>query len=235
MNRAAPSADTLMRVPTGGPPVVFDCDGVLLESEPRWTVVETELFRRYGRTYGPEHKRQLIGTGLGGTGTQFETMLDQPGRASELLDELIELAAEDFARGIDAMPGAVDLVRELRDAARQMAVASNSFHRLVDLALAGSELEGAFDIVVAADDVEHPKPAPDLFLEACRRLEVEPADAVAIEDSPTGVASAKAAGMFVIGVPSIAGIRLDEADLVAASLRSPEVHELLGLAPTSGS
>ena len=217
------------------PPVVFDCDGVLLESEPRWTVVETELFRRYGRTYGPQHKRQLIGTGLGGTGTQFETMLDQPGRAKELLEELIELAAEDFSRGIAAMPGAVDLVRELRDAGRPMAVASNSFHRLVDLALAGSELEGAFDIVVAADDVEHPKPAPDLFLEACKQLGVEPAAAVAIEDSPTGVASAQAAEMFVIGIPSVGGIRLDDADLVAASLQDAEVREALGLPPTSGS
>ena len=222
-------------MPGAAPPVVFDCDGVLLESEPRWTVVETELFRRYGRTYGPEHKQQLIGTGLGGTGTQFETMLDQPGRAKELLEELIELAAEDFARGLETMPGAVELVRELRDAERPMAVASNSFHRLVDLALSGSQLEGAFDIVVAADDVEHPKPDPDLFLEACKRLGVKPADAVAVEDSPTGVASAKAAGMFVIGIPSIAGIRLDEADLVATSLQERDVREALGLLPTSGS
>ena len=215
--------------------MVFDCDGVLLESEPRWTVVETELFRRYGRTYRPEHKRQLIGTGLGGTGTQFETMLDQPGRAKELLEELIDLAAEDFSKGIAAMPGAVDLVRELRDARRPMAVASNSFHRLVDLALAGSELEGAFDIVVAADDVDQPKPAPDLFLEACRRLGVKPEEAVAIEDSPTGVESAKAAGMYVVGIPSIQGIDLSQADLVAASLDVRSVREALGLAPTSGS
>ena len=209
--------------------MVFDCDGVLLESEPRWTVVETELFRRYGRTYGPEHKQQLIGTGLGGTGTQFETMLDQPGRAQELLEELIELAAEDFARGLDTMPGAVEVVRELRDAGRPLAVASNSFHRLVDLALRGSELKGAFDIIVAADDVEHPKPAPDLFLEACKRLAVQPSEAVAVEDSPTGVASAKAAGMYVIGIPSIEGLDLSEADLVAPSLTTPSVREALVL------
>ena len=218
-------------MPNDAPPVVFDCDGVLLESEPRWTVVETELFRRYGRTYGPEHKKQLIGTGLGGTGTQFETMLDQPGRAKELLEELVELAAEDFARGIDAMPGAVELVRELRDAGRPMAVASNSFHRLVDLALSGSELKGAFDIVVAADDVEHAKPAPDLFIQACERLGVQPADAVAVEDSPTGVASAKAAGMYVIGIPSIDGLDLSEADLVVPSLTTRSVRQALGLSP----
>lgn len=229
MNRASPPGSYADAAGDSGPAVVFDCDGVLLESEPRWTVVETELFRRYGRTYGPEHKLQLIGTGLGGTGTQFETMLDQPGRAKELLDELIELAAKDFARGIGTMPGAVEVVQELRDAGRPMAVASNSFHRLVDLALSGSELSGAFDIIVAADDVEHPKPAPDLFLQACERLGVEPRDAVAIEDSPTGVASAKAAGMYVIGIPSIEGLDLGEADVVAGSLDETAVRDALGL------
>lgn len=217
------------------PPVIFDCDGVLLETEPRWTVVETELFRRYGRTYGHEHKMQLVGTGLGGTGTQFEAMLGQPGRAKELLEELIELAATDFARGVEPMDGAVELVAELRRSRRPMAVASNSFHRLVDLALQGSALRDAFDIVVAADDVEHPKPAPDLFLEACRRLDVEPAEAVAIEDSPTGVASAKAAGMYVIGIPAVEGVDLREADLVAPSLRDAAVRDALGLPATSGS
>ena len=217
------------------PAVIFDLDGVLLESEPRWTVVETELFRRYGVTYGQEHKLKLVGTGLGGTGTQFETMLDQPGRAAELLQELIELAAEDFARGIDPMPGAIDLVRELGELNRPIAVASNSFHRLVDVSLEGSALRGAFDVVVAADDVQRPKPAPDLFLEACRRLDVHPGRSVAIEDSPTGVESAKRAGLYVVGIPAVEGVVLEEADLIAPSLDSAGVREALGLSPTSGS
>jgi HAD superfamily hydrolase (TIGR01509 family) len=212
------------------PAVVFDLDGVLLESEPRWTVVETELFKRYGVTYGQEHKLQLVGTGLGGTGTQFETMLDQPGRAGELVEELIELAAKDFTRGIDPMPGAVELVAELRELGRPIAVASNSFHRLVDIALKGSALHDAFEVVVAADDVEHPKPAPDLFLLACSRLGVAPRDAVALEDSAPGVRSAKAAGMYVVGIPAVEGVVLDDADLTATSLGAPEVREALGLA-----
>jgi HAD superfamily hydrolase (TIGR01509 family) len=222
-------------MPSPTPPVVFDLDGVLLESEPRWTLVETELFRRYGVRYGQEHKLQLVGTGLGGTGTQFEAMLDQPGRAAELLQELIELAAEDFAQAIDPMPGATDLVRELGELGRPMAVASNSFHRLVDVALEGSALKGAFDVVVAADDVAKPKPAPDLFLEACRRMDVSPEEAIAIEDSRPGVESAKAAGLYVIGIPAVEGVVLEEADLVASSLESPQVREALGLAVTSGS
>jgi HAD superfamily hydrolase (TIGR01509 family) len=215
--------------------VVFDCDGVLLESEPRWTTVETELFARYGRPYGQEEKLALIGTGLGQSGTKFETMLEQPGRAAELLEELIELAAEDFARGIEPMPGAVELVAEFRELGRPMAVASNSFHRLVDIALKGSVLAGAFDVVVAVDDVDNPKPAPDIYIEACRRLGVPPTEAVAVEDSPTGVASARAAGLYTIGIPSVDGIVLDQADLVAASLEDPDVRKALLLPATSGS
>jgi len=222
-------------VPRPGPPVVFDCDGVLLETEPRWTLVETQLFAKYGHPYGHEEKLQLIGTGLGGTGKQFETMLDQPGRAAELLSELVELAAAEFARGVEPMKGALHIVGELRDLGRPMAIASNSFHRLVDLALKGSALRDAFDVIVAADDVDEPKPAPDLFLEACRRIGARPDDAVAVEDSPTGVASARAAGLFVIGIPSMEGLRLEEADLVASSLETPEVREALGLPATSGS
>jgi HAD superfamily hydrolase (TIGR01509 family) len=215
--------------------VVFDLDGVLLESESRWTSVETELFARYGRPYGKKEKLALIGTGLGHSGTKFEAMLEQPGRAAELLEELIELAAEDFASGLEAMPGAVELVAELRDLERPMAVASNSFHRLVDIALKGSAFAGAFDVIVAVDDVENPKPAPDLFLEACSRLDVRPSQAIAIEDTPTGVASARAAGMFVIGIPSVDEVRLDQADLVATSLMDPPVRRALGLPVTSGS
>ena len=222
-------------MPFPEPPVIFDCDGVLLETEPRWTLVETQLFAKYGRPYGQEEKLQLIGTGLGGTGKQFETMLDQPGRADELLSELIELAAAEFARGVEPMKGALGMVEELRGLGRPMAIASNSFHRLVDLALKGSSLCDAFEVVVAADDVDDPKPAPDLFLEACRRLGARPEEAVAVEDSPTGVASARAAGLLVIGIPSIEGVRLEEADLVAPSLEAPEVREALGLPATSGS
>ena len=215
--------------------MVFDLDGVLLESEPRWTSVETKLFAKYGRPYGQKEKLALIGTGLGQTGTRFEAMLEQPGRARELLEELIELAATEFEQGLDSMTGAVDLVQELRALKRPMAVASNSFHRLVDIALKGSELDGVFEVVVAADDVKRPKPAPDLFLEACRRLSVAASDSVAIEDTPTGIASARAAGLYVIGIPSIEGLDLGEADLVASSLESPEVRKALGLSATSGS
>jgi beta-phosphoglucomutase-like phosphatase (HAD superfamily) len=81
---------------------------------------------------------------------------------------------------------------------------------------------------VCGDEVVELKPAPDVYLEACRLLGVRPADAVALEDSPTGVASARAAGLFVVGIPSVPGVQV-EADLVARSLSEPSVRAALGL------
>jgi HAD superfamily hydrolase (TIGR01509 family) len=210
------------------PAVVFDCDGVLLDSEKAWTRAETRLFARYGRTYGIEEKRLLIGGSLEETAGALEDLLDRPGGSDDLQHELLELAAEEFAGPVDPMPGALQLVGELRDLGRPMAVASNSERRLVDLALNGSGLAGMFEVVVAGDEVPNPKPAPDIYLEACRRLDTSSEEAVAVEDSPRGSAAARAARMFVIGIPYLPELEL-EADLVAPSLEDPAVRSVLGL------
>ena len=213
------------------PAVVFDLDGVLLDSEAAWTRAETRLFARYERTYGPEEKRLLIGGSLEETAGELERLLDRPGTSDGLLRELLELAAEEFAGPVEPMPGAFELVGELRRAGHPMAVASNSQRRLVDLALAGSGLGEVFDVVVAGDEVANPKPAPDLYLEACRRLDTPPDQAVAIEDSPRGAAAARAAGLFVIGIPYLPELELD-ADLLTGSLEDDRARAVLGLPPS---
>jgi HAD superfamily hydrolase (TIGR01509 family) len=118
--------------------------------------------------------------------------------------------------------GARELVAALRGTT-PLAVASNSPEPFVRAALDVARLADAFATVVTADQVAEAKPAPDTYLEACRRLDAAPAQSVALEDSPTGVAAARAAGLYVIGVPSLAGVVLD-ADLVAPSLADPAVH-----------
>lgn len=218
-----------MRRPPGSqPPVVFDMDGILLDSEAAWTRAETRLFARYGRTYGAEEKRLLIGGSLEDTAGHMERLLGRPGGSSDLLHELLELAAEEFAGPVEPMPGALELVGELRDLGRRVAVASNSERRLVDLALTGSGLADSFGAVVAGDEVPYPKPAPDLYLEACRRLGTSPHRAVAVEDSPRGAAAARAAGLFVVGIPYLPDLPV-EADLVASSLKDPAVRAALDL------
>ena len=108
-------------------------------------------------------------------------------------------------------------------------VASNSPRGFVEAVLVGGGFDpDDFDASVSGDELENPKPAPDAYLEICARLGVESAAAVALEDSPLGVASARAAGLFVIGVPSLPEIELD-ADLVAPSLLDPRVRAAVGL------
>jgi HAD superfamily hydrolase (TIGR01509 family) len=207
--------------------VVFDMDGLLLETEHGWTLAETALFARYGKPFGLEEKRALLGNAGDALGRILERMLEQPGRGRELGDEVLELVMDEVRRdGAEPRPGAAELVEELRGD-MPMAVASNSPRVLVDLALGVSGL-GAWEATVCGDEVEQQKPAPDVYLEACRRLVVRPQEAVAFEDSPTGVASARAAGLFVVGIPSIDGVTL-EADLVAESLADEPVRRALGL------
>jgi HAD superfamily hydrolase (TIGR01509 family) len=203
-------------------------DGLLLESEDSWTVAETELFARYGKSFGLDEKRALLGNAGDALGRILERMLEQPGRGLELGQEVLQLVLDQVAReGVAPMPGALELVTELRGRI-PLAVASNSPRALVDLALERGGLAEGWDAVVCGDEVVELKPAPDVYLEACRQLGVRPADAVALEDSPTGVASARAAGLFVVGIPSVPGVAL-EADLVAQSLSDPHVRAALGL------
>jgi HAD superfamily hydrolase (TIGR01509 family) len=208
--------------------VVFDVDGLLLDTEESWTEAERALFARYRRRFGPDEKRLLLGTSFENGGRLLERLLGQPGRALELSAELLDLVGERILEGAQALPGARDLVAAL-SGRTPLAVASNSPESFVRGALRTARLDGAFPVVVTADQVAEAKPAPDVYLEACRRLGARPAACVALEDSPTGVASARAAGLFVVGVPSLPGVAL-EADLVARSLAEPSLWRALGVA-----
>ena len=208
--------------------VVFDMDGLLLETEHGWTLAETELFARYGKPFGLEEKRALLGNAGDALGRILERMLEQPGRGRELGEEVLALVLDVVRRaGTRPMPGAAELVADLRGRAG-LAVASNSPRVLVDLALGASGLGDSWGATVCGDEVEQLKPAPDIYLEACRRLGARPHETVAFEDSPTGVASARAAGLYVVGIPSVAGVTL-EADLVAGSLADEPVRRAVGL------
>jgi HAD superfamily hydrolase (TIGR01509 family) len=122
-----------------------------------------------------------------------------------------------YATQASVRPGAIELVAALRGRL-PLAIASNTGCDLVLFALSVAGFDEAFDVVVSSEEVERPKPAPDVYLEACRRLGVAPADAVALEDSPSGVAAAKAAGLTVYAVPQLPGVDVSTADVVLASL-----------------
>ncbi|HEV7482650.1 MAG TPA: HAD family phosphatase [Solirubrobacterales bacterium] len=210
--------------------VVFDNDGLLLDTESVWTRAEEDLFERRGATFSPADKRQLVGTSAAIAGGVLEERLGEPGQAAALIEELNELVVAELEHGVEAMIGARDLLAALRRRGTPTGLVSNSPLAFVVRSLELAGFEGHFDIVLSAHEVAAPKPAPDPYLEACRRLGVEAGPSViALEDSPTGVAAARAAGLTVIGVPSIEGVALEEAHHLAASLLDEVVARQLAL------
>lgn len=211
--------------------VIFDNDGLLLDTETVWTRAEQDLFARRGRELTLAHKQQIVGTPAHVNGALLEQFLDEPGKAAELIVELDELVLAELKLGIETMPGARELVEELRESGVPVGLVSNAPRMFIDVALELVGMSEHFDAVVSGHEVAAPKPAADAYLEACRQLAVDPAPAVfVLEDSPTGVAAGVAAGLTVIGVPSLEGVELDEAETVVESLQARALRERLGLA-----
>jgi HAD superfamily hydrolase (TIGR01509 family) len=210
--------------------VVFDNDGLLLDTESVWTRAEQDLFERRGREFTPADKLELVGTSAEIAGGILARRLGEEGRDAELIDELNDLVVEELEHGVESMVGARELLHDLRERGTPIGLVSNSPLRFVLRSLEIVGFEDHFDVVVSGHDVAAPKPAPDPYLEACRRLGVEAGpEVVALEDSPTGVTAARAAGLTVIGIPSIDGVALTEAHFLAASLLDDVVSHQLSL------
>jgi HAD superfamily hydrolase (TIGR01509 family) len=210
--------------------VVFDNDGLLLDTESVWTRAERDLFERRGIEFRPADKRELVGTSAEVAGGVLERRLGEPGRAPALIAELNELVIAELEHGVEAMIGARELLHELVLRGTPIGLVSNSPLRFVRRSLQIVGFEDRFDAVVSAHEVAAPKPAPDPYLEACRRLGVEAGPGVvALEDSPTGVAAARAAGLTVIGIPSLEGVALSEAHEIAESLLDGAIARRLAL------
>ena len=207
------------KIPVAPDAVIFDNDGLLLDTESVWTRAEHDLFERRGLEFTPADKRELVGTSAEVAGGILERRLGEAGRAGALIEELNELVVAELEHGVEAMVGARELLQQLKGRGTPIGLVSNSPLAFVRRSLEIVGFHDRFDVVVSAHEVAAPKPAPDPYLEACRRLGVEPGpDVIALEDSPTGVAAARAAGLTVIGIPSLDGIALEEAHHIAASL-----------------
>lgn len=210
--------------------VIFDNDGLLLDTESVWTRAEESLYARRSLEFTLARKQELVGTPAEIAGGILERDLGEPGRAAALIEELDELVMAELENGVEAMPGARDLVALLGEAGVPRGLVSNSPRAFIERALEVAAVGDVFDVVLSAHEVAAPKPAPDPYLEACRLLGSEPGfDVIVLEDSPTGVAAGVAAGLQVIGVPSVPGVELPEAHRQLPSLQDGELLRLLGL------
>ncbi len=175
-------------------------DGTLVDTEAYWMAAETALVDSFGGQWSHEQALSLVGMGLEGSAA----ILQQAGvqmSVGAIVDHLTEAVTDQLAEsGNPYRPGAVELLRDLRDAGVKTALVTMSLRRMADTVVGQLPFD-AFDVVVAGDDATRPKPFPDAYLQAARMLGVDPADAVAIEDSPNGMRAAVASGAVTLGVP----------------------------------
>jgi HAD superfamily hydrolase (TIGR01509 family) len=180
-------------------PIVFDCDGVLVDSEQLAWSAWRQILVRYGITLTAEDIALLTGRTDRDAHDHFSLRAELPDHAS-FWDELSEVTFRLFDQHLLAFEDAADTLEALRTRGATMAVASSSPRERLDRSLVATGLETFFEFIVAGDEVALGKPAPDLFLAAAAGLSVEPEICLAVEDAPAGIAAARAAGMTVIAV-----------------------------------
>lgn len=221
--------------------VIFDMDGVLIDSEPLWREVEVDVFGALGLSL----TREMLEETMGRRTTEvvahwFERHPDLDGDRAEVADRLrAEMGAAVRARGA-AAPGAVAAIDRFTRAGLRLAVASSSSRAFIEVTLRTCGLLDRFEVLRSAEDEIRGKPHPDVYLAAARQLGVDPVRCLAIEDSPAGVRAAKAARMVSVAVPEpglAEAVREAGADLVLGSLAELDdnMWRRLGAAPVGSS
>jgi len=211
--------------------VVFDLDGVLLDSEGVWDDVRERLVRERGGRWHEGAQRDMMGMSSVEWSRYLHDELGLPESPDELNREVVRRMLDRYRAGLPLIPGAVAAVERI--AARwPLGLASSSNRPLIDLALDVAGIASRFRVTVSSEEVARGKPAPDVYLECVRRLGVEPARAAAIEDSHNGILSARAAGLRVVAVPNPSfpprPEALTEADVVLGSIGELTVEAVAG-------
>jgi HAD superfamily hydrolase (TIGR01509 family) len=181
--------------------VVFDLDGVLIDSEHVWDEARQELADERGGRWTETASRDMMGMSSPEWSRYMHDVIGVPETPEEISAEVVGRLGQIYRRELPLFDGAVEAVERL--AARwPLGLASSSNRELIDLVLELSGLERFFRATVSSEEVPRGKPAPDVYLEAVRRLGVSPDRCAAIEDSENGILSAKAAGMRVLAIPN---------------------------------
>jgi HAD superfamily hydrolase (TIGR01509 family) len=180
--------------------VIFDLDGVLINSEPIWDAVRRGLASEHGRPWPDDATTAMQGMSTPEWSAYLAEDVGAPGTARELAEQVIDEISQRYATELPLITGARDAVQRLAGAFR-LGLASSSPRRLIDAVLSLAGMTQFFEVSVSTEEVEAGKPSPAVYLEVARRMAVEPAEAAAVEDSSNGLRSAHAAGLAVIALP----------------------------------
>jgi HAD superfamily hydrolase (TIGR01509 family) len=212
--------------------VVFDLDGVIIESEEIWDEVRRDVARRHGGRWLADSTETVQGMNTSQWADYLHDVVGVELSKDEIVEAVVGKLLCSYRRDLPLLPGAVETVRTLAGRWR-LAVASSSPRQVIEAVLEMAGLAGEFVVVVSSDEVDRGKPAPDVYLEAARRLGLPRGACAAVEDSANGIRAGKAAGMVLVAVPNRrypppADV-LTSADRVLGSLGQlkPEVLEVL--------
>jgi HAD superfamily hydrolase (TIGR01509 family) len=181
--------------------VVFDLDGVLVDSEHVWDEVREQLAREQGGRWHERAQADMMGMSSGEWSRYLRDVIGVPGSAEEISNEVVRRMQARYADELPLIEGAIDAVRRVASDFR-LAVASSSNRPIIDEVLSRAGVDDLFEVTVSSEEVARGKPAPDVYLEAARRLGLSPVACAAIEDSGNGLRAAHAARMRVVAVPN---------------------------------
>jgi HAD superfamily hydrolase (TIGR01509 family) len=180
--------------------VVFDLDGVIIDTEEVWEDVRRSYVAEYGREFLPDSQSRMMGMSTGEWSTHLSVDVGVPRTPDQVAQDVLGRLAERYRQDLPLIEGSVDAVRRL-GRRFTLALASSSARVLIDQVLSTAGLTDAFRVTLSTEEVPRGKPWPDVYLEAVSRLGLTPADCAAVEDSSNGLRSAAAAGLRVIAVP----------------------------------
>ena len=213
--------------------VLFDMDGLLVDTEPLWFEVETEVMARLGMPWTERDQEALLGGSMERTVGCLLAKAAKPASPADIERWMTEGMLDRVRAGrVEVRPGARELLAEVGAAGLPCALVTSSLRPFAEAVLDGTGFR--FPVIVCGDDVPVTKPDPAPYLLAAKQLAAEPARCVALEDSPTGVVSATAAGCRVVAVPSFSTIAPAPGRLVVGSLREVSVATLRALARSPG-
>jgi HAD superfamily hydrolase (TIGR01509 family) len=208
--------------------VVFDLDGVLIDSERVWDRARRELVAETGGSWSPGATEEMLGMSSGEWSRFVHDRLGVALEPAEINDRVVQRVLASYERELPLLPGAVTAVQRTA-AVWPLGLASSANRSVIDAVLASSGLDACFKVTVSGEEVVHGKPAPDVYLAATDELGVDPRRSAAVEDSANGLHAAAAAGMAVIAVPN----REFPPDEDALGLADLEIESLEQLTPAA--
>ncbi len=205
--------------------VFFDMDGTFVNSEPHWLAAETELMAEYGHAWTHEDQQYCLGGPLDKVGRYMASLSGEQKSPEFFRDELVKRTIEHFQSDIEYMPGALELLLELKSEGVALGLVTASPEPMMRATL-GRLDENLFDVAISGDDVAVTKPSPEAYLLAANTLGVNIENCIVLEDSNTGISAAKASGAFVIAIPMFISVSPEDRLVVLDSLSGISAKDL---------